>query len=148
MLQVAEGDMELHKLRKASEQLKREKEALQNDALQLTERTMELEHANRMLTNEVNEKKAGRAKSMRDSWSLDGGGLPTSPAPNVPIPGEGVQLSYSLSSALLSSHTLHTSAECILHCSLSLSAPRGAARMTQKASAARTTTATADSHFL
>lgn len=81
--------MELHKLRKASEQLKREKEALQNDALQLTERTMELEHANRMLTNEMNEKKAGRAKSMRDSWSLDGG-MP-SPSPSA-APGEGTLL--------------------------------------------------------
>lgn len=73
--------MELHNLRKSSEQVKREKVALQNDALHLTERTMELEHANRMLTNEVSEKKAGRAKSMRDSWSLDGGGL--SPMPST-----------------------------------------------------------------
>lgn len=79
-MQVAEGDTELHKLRKASEQLKREKEALQNDALQLTERTMELEHANRMLTNEVNEKKAARAKSAADGLSspppADGAQLP------------------------------------------------------------------------
>ena len=65
-MQVAEGDTELHKLRKASEQLKREKEALQNDALQLTERTMPLEHANRMLTKEVNETKAARAKLLAD----------------------------------------------------------------------------------
>ena len=65
-MQVAEGDTELHKLRKASEQLKREKEALQNDALQLTERTMSLEHANRMLTKEVNETKAARAKLLAD----------------------------------------------------------------------------------
>jgi hypothetical protein len=77
-------------LRKACEQLKREKEALQDGALQLTERTMELEHANRMLTNEMNERKAGRAKSMRDSWSLDGGGLSHSPST---APGEGATLS-------------------------------------------------------
>lgn len=56
---MAEKDSELSKLKRAVESLTLEKQALQNDAMELSDRQMELVSANRMLANELQQQQHG-----------------------------------------------------------------------------------------
>jgi hypothetical protein len=58
-VQLSEKEAELLKLQTTTESLRSEKAALQNDALTLSDRQMQLAHANRMLTNELQEQTRG-----------------------------------------------------------------------------------------
>jgi hypothetical protein len=58
-MQLSEKEAELGKLQRANEGLRLEKQALQNDAMQLSDRQMQLTSANRMLANELQEQQRG-----------------------------------------------------------------------------------------
>jgi hypothetical protein len=58
-VQLSEKEAELLKVQTTNDTLRSEKDALQNDALALSDRQMQLAHANRMLTNELQQQQRG-----------------------------------------------------------------------------------------
>ena len=64
----------MSKLAKLVDTLRLEKQALQDDAMHLSDRQMQLSHANRMLANELHEQQRGTGLAGGDSGSFFSGG--------------------------------------------------------------------------
>lgn len=70
-MQLSEKEAELSKIQRTIETLRSEKQALEDDAINLSDRQMQLSHANRMLANELQEQQRGFGTNEYDSSTSD-----------------------------------------------------------------------------
>jgi hypothetical protein len=63
-MQLSEKEAEVSKLAHLVDSLRAEKSALQDDAMHLSDRQMQLSHANRMLANELQEQQRGTGRAV------------------------------------------------------------------------------------